>query len=158
MRIVLELKNAAELEKLFLAAPDIAAKEYRRGLERIAIKVTQEARNSAPVAKNQWGSGGGHNLRQSINYTYDQSTGGYIVRADKPYAIYVDQGTKPHVILPKTKKILAWRGEDGKWIYAKRVNHPGTKPTHFFTDAVENSKSFGNSEMEAAMIRVIRTF
>lgn len=158
MQILLELKNAAELERLFYAAPEVSAREYRRGLERIAIRVAQEARNNAPVAKNQWGTGGGKNLRQSINYTYDSSTGGYVVRADKPYALYVDQGTKPHVILPRFKKFLAWRDPSGKWVYAKRVNHPGTKPTHFFTDAVENSKDFGNAEMEAAMIRIIRTF
>lgn len=158
MQILLELKNAKELERLFMTAPEVSAREFRRGLERIAIHVTQEARNNAPIAKNKWGHGGGHNLRQSIKYYADSSTGGFVVRAEKDYAIYVDQGTRPHLILPRFKKFLAWRGEDGKWIFAKKVNHPGTKATHFFTDAVEGSKGFGDQEMESAMMRVIRTF
>lgn len=155
MQLVLTLKNAAELKQAFDAIPDIAAGEFRRGLERIAIRVTQEARKNAPVAKNRWGSGGGHNLRQSIKYYPDSSGTGFVVRAEKSYAIFVDQGTKPHVILPRFRNFLAWRSDNGKWFFAKRVRHPGTRPTHFFTNAVNDSQDFANKEMESAMGRII---
>lgn len=53
------------------------------------------------------------------------------------YAAAVEFGTRPHVIVPRKKKALAWGGErtlggrlrsGGKPThFAKRVNHPGTR-------------------------------
>lgn len=40
------------------------------------------------------------------------------------YALYVEEGTDPHVILPSAKKALWWPGLDHP---VKSVNHPGTK-------------------------------
>ena len=61
-----------------------------------------------------------------------------IVKADTPYAAPVEFGSKPHVILPKHAKVLAWGGprrlsgrlrSNGKATnFATRVNHPGNKP------------------------------
>ncbi len=54
-----------------------------------------------------------------------------------PYAKYEVYGTKPHVIRPKEgKKVLAFR-VNGKMIYVKQVNHPGTPAHDFVTPAVE---------------------
>jgi hypothetical protein len=58
------------------------------------------------------------------------------------YAAYVEFGTKAHVIVPRTKRILAWSANRrlsgsprtrggrpiGPMVFARRVNHPGTKP------------------------------
>lgn len=59
------------------------------------------------------------------------------VEATANYAAYVEHGTKPHTIVPKNKKALAWGGErrlSGRLRsgatathFAKKVNHPGTK-------------------------------
>lgn len=54
------------------------------------------------------------------------------------YAAFVERGTRPHVIVPKTKKVLAWPAagnarlsgsvrSGGKLRFARRVKHPGTK-------------------------------
>jgi hypothetical protein len=65
-----------------------------------------------------------------------------VVEARTPYAAAVEFGSKPHVIEPKRKSALAWpeNASDrrlsgrrrskmtGRLIFAKRVNHPGTKP------------------------------
>jgi HK97 gp10 family phage protein len=70
------------------------------------------------------------------------------VEANARYAAYVEFGTKPHVIRPKTKKALAWapsgqtrlsgRPRKGaKRIFATIVNHPGTKAQPFLRPAVE---------------------
>ena len=80
---------------------------------------------------------------------------GYIVRVGADYGIYVDQGTKPHVIVPRVAPYLVFKTKDGKWIRTKRVNHPGTKPTFFFTNAVKDSESYANQEMSKAMDRVL---
>lgn len=63
-----------------------------------------------------------------------------IVHARAGYAAYVELGTKPHIIRPKTKRVLAWAATAGgrrlsgrprsgaAMRFAKKVNHPGTKP------------------------------
>lgn len=160
MQVSLTIENAKELQKVFRKAPGIASKEYRRSLERIASHVTSEAQKNAPVGKgrgspgNMGRKGYGGNLRQSIRYMPYGATG-YKVRVGAHYGIYVDQGTKPHVILPKRKPFLAFQ-VDGKWVFTKRVNHPGTRPTYFFTNAVKDSETYANVEMGKAMDRVIR--
>ena len=47
------------------------------------------------------------------------------------YGKFVEFGTAPHVIQARKKKSLKWKGGDGKAIFAKRVNHPGTRPNPF---------------------------
>ncbi|HLH93542.1 MAG TPA: HK97 gp10 family phage protein [Xanthobacteraceae bacterium] len=44
------------------------------------------------------------------------------------YAPFVEFGTKPHVILPKSKTALFWPGANHP---VRSVNHPGTKPNPF---------------------------
>lgn len=44
------------------------------------------------------------------------------------YAIFVHEGTGPHVIEARTAKALSWPGADHP---VKRVNHPGTQPHKF---------------------------
>lgn len=47
------------------------------------------------------------------------------------YAKYVEAGTGPHVIRAKPGHTLSWGGDH----FATEVHHPGTKPTHFLTEA-----------------------
>ena len=48
------------------------------------------------------------------------------------YVGYLDKGTKPHVIRPKTKKALAFNG-----IVRKSVNHPGTKALNIVQNTID---------------------
>lgn len=56
------------------------------------------------------------------------------------YAVYVLFGAKPHVILPKDKKVLRWAA-GGKFIFAKSVKHPGNKPDNSLERAKEKFPS-----------------
>lgn len=54
-------------------------------------------------------------------------TGGWEVGHDgrvAPYARFVHDGSRPHVILPKDRQTLRWPVAGG-FAFAKRVNHPG---------------------------------
>jgi hypothetical protein len=53
----------------------------------------------------------------------------------KKAALFLQFGTKPHVILPKNGPYLRFQIHGGPWVFAKRVNHPGTKATLFMTHA-----------------------
>ena len=45
------------------------------------------------------------------------------------YAIYVEFGTPPHIIIPKDKKALHWGGDAGPVV--RLVHHPGTMAQPF---------------------------
>lgn len=71
-------------------------------------------------------------LRASI-HVEDVSVGGMSVTATvatggeaSEYAIPVHEGSAPHIIVPRTKKALAFGG-----IVVKSVHHPGAAPTKF---------------------------
>ena len=57
-----------------------------------------------------------------------------------PYARFVHEGTRPHPIVPKRKKVLAWipRGS-GRAIYARSVNHPGTKARPWLRESLDEA-------------------
>ena len=57
----------------------------------------------------------------------------YIDNQVAPYGIFVHQGTKPHIIKPKTKRALRWVPMAGNsFFFAKEVHHPGTKSDPFY--------------------------
>lgn len=48
------------------------------------------------------------------------------------YAIFIELGTRAHIIRPKTKKALYWPGSAHP---VKEVKHPGTKGKHVLINA-----------------------
>jgi len=97
-------------------------------------------------------------LKESLHYAYGQTWGlFYSDPRIAPYARFVHEGTKPHVILPRIKRALAFawvkRGyatsRSGRRYYKKvdfgnvvfrLVRHPGTKPRPFMAEIAEKSK------------------
>ncbi len=59
----------------------------------------------------------------------------YTIGSDVHYAPYVNDGTRPHKIRPRTKKALKFR-VGGKTVFAAAVNHPGTRPNPFLDRAL----------------------
>lgn len=73
-------------------------------------------------------------LRDSIMSRTELSTGLATITAYStvPYAGFVIGGTRPHKIQAKNKPFLAWiDGASGGWMFAREVQHPGTKPNKF---------------------------
>lgn len=58
------------------------------------------------------------------NIKYD---GAYTVTANAEYSADIEYGTGAHEIKPVNKKALAFQ-KNGETVFAKKVNHPGTKP------------------------------
>ena len=46
--------------------------------------------------------------------------------AQQEYALAVHEGSRPHVIRPRRKKVLSWKGPEGR-VFASEVHHPGAK-------------------------------
>lgn len=79
-------------------------------------------------------------LGRSIKPGRIDAKGGEVV-ATMGYAAYVERGTRPHTIVPRRAKVLAWSDNPGAYrlsgrlrtgakanIFARRVNHPGSRP------------------------------
>lgn len=69
------------------------------------------------------------------------------------YASFVEFGTAPHVIEAKNKKALHWGGDGGP--FAKRVNHPGTKPNDFIGRIIDASKEEINTQFGKALEQIV---
>jgi hypothetical protein len=95
------------------------------------------------LAKEQCGFGSGNDphghLRDSIVKRIVSGGSGtpyVMVGSAHPIALIHHDGTAPHVIVPRNATVLAFpsdRSPSGM-AFAKRVNHPGTKPNRYLTD------------------------
>lgn len=52
------------------------------------------------------------------------------IRSEAKHSASVEYGTKPHVIRATNAKALSFK-VGGKQVFAKKVNHPGTRPNPF---------------------------
>lgn len=79
-------------------------------------------------------------LKRSIQWKTENSDMTGIVYQDSNianYGIYVEYGTKPHIIQALTKKVLANRREN--LIFGKIVMHPGTQAKPYMRPAYEEN-------------------
>lgn len=58
------------------------------------------------------------------------------VSAGAEHGVFMEFGTKAHIIRPKNQKALRWPVSGG-FAFAKEVKHPGTKATNFLSNALE---------------------
>lgn len=61
------------------------------------------------------------------------------IGTDLRYAMWEHEGTRPHVILPRNRKVLRFPvGGAGGFsvVFARKVNHPGTKGSFFLARAL----------------------
>jgi len=75
-------------------------------------------------------------LRRSIRTTWTHNR--VMISVDAPYAIYVEEGTRPHIIRPRTSGVLRFEKPSGEIVYTKKpVHHPGFKGRKFVERAVK---------------------
>lgn len=77
-----------------------------------------------------------------------------VFEATAPHAIFVDGGTKPHVIRPKNGKYLVFPGRGGETVFAREVNHPGTKPDGFFERGAEAAERVLEAAVDEGLTRI----
>lgn len=76
------------------------------------------------------------------------------VRATAAHAGYLEFGTRPHVIRPRNRRVLAWSDQPGATrlsgsmrtgfrpnVFARLVNHPGTAASPFLAPAARQALS-----------------
>lgn len=92
-------------------------------VEGLANRVAERARQEAPGS-----------IAQAI--LVEKRASEYDIVAARPYAIFVHEGTAPHLIVPVNAKVLRFEAGGGV-VFAARVQHPGTAANPFLTRALE---------------------
>jgi HK97 gp10 family phage protein len=130
-------------------------KRHKAAKQQAILKICQLIEGTAvmlcPVDKGD--------LRTSIGYACQlgstagaKKPGNYdgIVSTNKEHASHVEFGTRPHTITVKTARVLS----DGKTIFGKRVQHPGTQAQPFMRPAVDRNKTNADRIMKTELGKV----
>lgn len=143
--------SIAEFQNFMQELPDKLQKK-------VLLKMSQVAFDSAAKGANRHFVTGA--LRQSLRNKKEPTTRDPFRRRvfhdaqRAPHAIFVNFGTRPHVIKPKDKKALRWVGAGGRFIFAKSVNHPGYRGDAYMvraaTDALRSFRDIVDDAMEEA--------
>jgi hypothetical protein len=100
-------------------------------------------------------------LRSSITETVFGGMGGIAgagadmaarVAATAPFAAFVENGTRPHVILPRRAKVLRFI-QNGAVRFSRGVFHPGTEPRPFMAQARDRAEPLFERMLNEAFVR-----
>jgi HK97 gp10 family phage protein len=118
---MLEVEVSSRGLELSVVADEFSVEIAQQFIQRLADQTEAIMFFEAP-----WKSG---KLAQSIVKQVDnlEASVGPLV----PYAGFVETGTSPHEIRPIRARVLAFKGSEGKMVFAPVVHHPGTKANPF---------------------------
>lgn len=101
-----------------------------RSLRRRVERVQRAAETLAPGSM-------GRGIRTRIDYRTDGAVG--VITSTHPATIYVVNGTRPHIIRPRRPGGVLRFTIGGRVVYARFVNHPGTRPNGFMIEALRQA-------------------
>ena len=148
----IKIDNLPQLTKAMTNYPNIAGPVLRRALLGTKFIFEQNTKRNDPVP---FKSG---NLVNSFNFFPSFAKDAVAWGPTANYASAVEFGTKPHVILPVKARMLSWLSGSGaryvtsssgrryhkagktSRIFARKVNHPGTKAQPFMNKIAKKSE------------------
>lgn len=128
----ISIPSMDKLQARLKQSPQITERYLQQAIEASGAEVHKHAtRENVP-----WKTG---NLVQSFGVVLGRLFASIAPDRSSPagYAIYVHEGTAPHVILPKNGRALFWPGAAHP---VSKVNHPGTKPNRFMPRIIEKAQ------------------
>ena len=133
MQISVKVQRLDDLTAALRMAPDTVRRYLAAAVEIIARDLVEEARAHHRYTSRH-GVAGLEGMTKSWVDRNNLSAEVGFRAADVPYGSYVHDGTQPHKIRPRDRKALRWAtGQD--FVFAKDVNHPGTRPDPFLYQA-----------------------
>ena len=148
LQVNVKITGLDKLIKNFKQAPRIIDKEIDNALNKSINLIERNVKKRTPVGKSGFlraSIGGASGWRWVRGWTASIGT-------SLKYAIYVHDRTRPHIILPKQKQALSWKGAKHP---VKSVQHPGTKAQPFMSKGVAASLSGIRKIFEQAMQRAV---
>jgi hypothetical protein len=144
MQTMVEIEGLDRLQAALREAPKIAEPILQKAVEAGIFEVQKKAtKGNIP-----WKTGF---LTQSFGLGVIIGRLVAMVHPTAGYAIFVHEGTAPHVILPKNGKALFWKGAAHP---VRSVNHPGTKPNRFMPRIAAQAKDAVTRHFVAAIEKI----
>lgn len=140
-----------KLAKAFEKAP-----EATRDMVRKQLKIAAEGIKDRASTEHRYKRQSGQLERDGIVTRVEDNVATIALNPRVPYGVYVHEGTKPHIILPKQKRVLRW-SDGNKFIFSKSVVHPGTKPDQFLYNAADKEAPLIQSRFENAISEIVRS-
>lgn len=131
-----------QIQANFAKAPKEIFDGLTRAINTSALIITTEVKNVTPVKTGR--------LKTSIRASFSPLRAS--ISPHVPYAIYVHEGTKPHIIRPRSKKALYWKGALHP---VRSVNHPGTKANPFMQNGLNNAKEKVNDTFKKEVDKIL---
>lgn len=146
----IQIKGAAELTRRLKNYPKISGPIIQRTMQAVPAVLAKHTLKHNPVP---YAKGG---LLMSFRHRIGKNSAAWFPTAH--YARMVEEGTRPHLITPKTARALRWgSGTSGRYVtsasgrrryqsgqtsysFAKYVKHPGTKAQPFMQPILNNSR------------------
>lgn len=138
--VTFKFRNAKQMAKAFRQAPEFAKKIYGNTIRAATIATFSKRNKFVPRDTGQ--------LRATMQFSVDSRKIRGKIFPTKDYSIYVHEGTRPHTIRVRNKKVLANK-RTGEF-FGKQVNHPGTKPNPFLEKMMKASKNEVNQLFKLA--------
>jgi len=132
----LQFQGMEDLLYAFSVLPEVTGRNMRRAVKTSAVMVQEEAQQ---VHRFQTRKG---TLESAIDVsisTTEAVSKVFLNDGVARYGKWIHDGSRPHVIRPKNKKLLRWV-QNGRFRSAKLVHHPGTKPDPFIYEAAERKR------------------
>lgn len=130
MELEIDLSEITALVGNLSRAPHEVRSEFQKTGQMAGFKLQDIAIQEAPVDKGF--------LRSKIGPPVTTIGGGATTKltSHADYSRMVHDGTRPHVIVPSSKKALFWRGAEHP---VRRVNHPGTRANPYMKRALDRA-------------------
>lgn len=139
-----------KLARAFEKAP-----EKTRRMVRVELKTAAEGIKDRASTEHRYKRKSGTLERDGLVTRVEDSVAVIALNPRVPYGVYVHEGTKPHIILPKEKRVLRW-SDGSEYFFAKSVVHPGTKPDQFLYNAANKERPLIESRFNNALAKLVR--
>jgi hypothetical protein len=149
MEIRADFSALNDLQRLAARFPAIVADELDRAMHAAVLVGEAEIVQRTPVDTGR--------LRSSISSGVQRTPEGpegIVFVQQVAYAVPVEEGTRPHVIVPRTKRVLRFTSGN-RVVFARQVNHPGTKGRHMFREGAAAAEPEIRRIFERALQRAI---
>jgi hypothetical protein len=131
-------------------APQETLKQLRFAVAKSLFNIQSEAIKEAPANKQV---GLGARLKASFRSRMMTALSGQVYSIST-YSAAVHEGTRPHLIRPVNKRILANK-RTGQF-FGKLVHHPGTKPNPYFLRAIQGASKKIEENFAKALENVLK--
>ena len=130
--IKVNVNDLNEFSVKILKLSQEAEESVKKVVKNSAFKIQKEAMSN--LTKNKSVATG--HLRRAVS-TDIKGLEATVHTSNVKYAIMVEKGTKAHLIKPKNKKMLYWKGASHP---VRIVRHPGSRAKPFLEPALEKEK------------------